>query len=195
MRLTGSGTQSVGTAFRRLTPSRERPVECLVVEDHYLRGLHPVFAELTVVEDYCADKFAPHPFGDVWMFPELGAEGVLEVERNTLPCQFAHDCVHAAEELVGRGNPRFIPAFDARESPNILGIESSQWWRTAVVAPCRREGAAWKSEPNSDAVWVRDKIHDFFVDLFVEKVLAATFLAEVELEDDTVCAVFCSEAI
>ena len=113
MRLTGSGTQSVGTAFRRLTTSRKRLVECLVVEGQYSGGLHPVFAELTVVEDYCADKFAPHPFGDVLMLPELGAEGVLEVERYTLPRQLSHDCVHAAKKLVGRGNPRFIPAFDA----------------------------------------------------------------------------------
>ena len=75
MRLTRSGTQNVGTAFRKLTTSRKRPVECLVVEGQYLGGLHPVFAELTVVEDYCADKFAPHPFGDVGMLPELGAEG------------------------------------------------------------------------------------------------------------------------
>ena len=101
VRQTGSGTQSVGTAFRRLTTSREGRVECLVVEDHNLSWLHPVFAKLAVVKDDCADQFAPNPFGDIWMFPELGAERVLEVERNTSACQLARGCVHATEELVG----------------------------------------------------------------------------------------------
>ena len=101
VRSTGSGTQSVGTAFRRLATSRKRPVECLVVEDHYLCWLHPVDVELAIVKDDCADKFAPHPFDDERMLPEFGAKRVLEVERNSSACQLAHDCVHATEELVG----------------------------------------------------------------------------------------------
>ena len=101
VRSTGSGTQSVGTAFRRLATSRERRVECLVVEDQDLSWLHPVDADLAIVKDDCADKFAPHPFDNDRMFPEFGAERVLEVERNFSACQLAHDCVHAAEELVG----------------------------------------------------------------------------------------------